>query len=518
MPAFQPSPIRARDVALSGGVSPVEKSARVESCDVCIVGAGLAGLNALFVASRYLSRDQRIILIDRRERVGGMWVDTYPYVRLHQPHGMFTAGNLKWTLGQDRSYLATKGEVLDHFSHCLDVIEQRVRVDEFFGWDVEAHDEADGVVRITCRSSDGRRAVVEAKRLINGYGFRVMPNDPLEISSARVQSVSPDFCDMRGDDMRASGTPVWIIGGGKTAMDTAHALITEYPGREVNLVAGSGTFFMSRDRLFPGGNRRWWSGRPLSSVVREVASRFDGTNETDVGKWFRATYGTWLTPDTGDFLLGVLSQSENMTIAAGLNDVIMDHFVDAVDRNGSTDLVFRSGASKAIQPGSWIVNCTGYVLRNDHSYEPYVSRSGAVISVQSRSATMHLTSYMAYFLTHLLFLGKIRDIPLYELDMQDLRKKSNAALPYTMLSLAQHNLSLISDSVPTKLLFDCGLDFDRWYPLPRRMLGMARFMLTHRREREHLRRTLDTVRERFDIRCGPLIHADRAGRLTRGSN
>jgi hypothetical protein len=29
-------------------------------------------------------------------------------------------------------------------------------------------------------------------------------------------------------------------------------------------------------------------------------------------------------------------------------------------------------------------------------------------------------------------------------------------------------------------------------------------MLTHRREREHLRRTLDTVRERFDIRCGPL--------------
>ena len=83
------------------------------SCDVCIVGAGLAGLNALFVAGRYLSRDQKVILIDRRERVGGMWVDTYPYVRLHQPHPMFTAGNIEWTLGQDRSYLATKGEGLD---------------------------------------------------------------------------------------------------------------------------------------------------------------------------------------------------------------------------------------------------------------------------------------------------------------------------------------------------------------------------------------------------------------------
>ena len=117
-----------------------------------------------------------------------------------------------------------------------------------------------------CRSSDGRLLVVEAKRLIKAYGFGVMPNDPLEISSKRVQSVSPDFCDMRGDDMRASDTPVWIIGGGKTAMDTAHALITEYPGREVNLVAGSGTFFTSRDRFFPTGVRRWWDGTPFSSL------------------------------------------------------------------------------------------------------------------------------------------------------------------------------------------------------------------------------------------------------------
>jgi cation diffusion facilitator CzcD-associated flavoprotein CzcO len=108
MPAVQPAP--------------VERSARAQTYDVCIVGAGLAGINALFVASRYLSRDQKVILIDRRQRIGGMWVDTYPYVRLHQPHGMFTAGNIKWTLGENRSYLATKDEVLDHFAHCLDVI------------------------------------------------------------------------------------------------------------------------------------------------------------------------------------------------------------------------------------------------------------------------------------------------------------------------------------------------------------------------------------------------------------
>src|SRR5690349_11235686 len=147
-------------------------------------------MNALFVASRYLSQDQKIVLVDSRPRVGGMWVDTYPYVRLHQPHPMFTAGNIEWTLGQDRSYLATKDEVLNHFTHCLEVIKERVAVDELFGWTMESDDEADGAVRITCRSADGRVQVVEAKRLIKAYGVGVTPNDPLTVSSKRVASVS----------------------------------------------------------------------------------------------------------------------------------------------------------------------------------------------------------------------------------------------------------------------------------------------------------------------------------------
>ena len=125
----------------------------------------------------------------------------------------------------------------------------------------------------------------------------------------------------------------------------------------------------------------------------EVAHRFDGTNEADLWNWHRDTYGTWLTPETGNFLLGNLSEAETTTISAGFNEVVMDHFVDAVDRNGSTELVFRSGATRSIEPGSWIVNCTGYILQHEHPYEPYVSSSGSVVSIQLRSATMHLTRF-----------------------------------------------------------------------------------------------------------------------------
>ncbi len=203
-------------------------------------------------------------------------------------------------------------------------------------------------------------------------------------------------------------------------------------------------------------------------------------------------------------MLGVLSEAENRAIAAGLNDVVMDHLVDVVDRGESTDLVFRSGATKAVEPGSWLVNCTGYVIRSDHPYEPYISPDGAVMSIQTRSATLHLSSYAGYFLTHMFFLDVLRDAGLYELDLQELLKKSKPVLPYAMFSLVQHNVSVMAEAVPTKVFADCGLDFDLWYPLPRRLAVTARFMLTHRRERDHHRRTLDTLRERFDIRCGPL--------------
>jgi hypothetical protein len=489
---------------------PSRAATQVETCDVCIVGAGIAGLNALFVASRYLSRHQRVILIDRRPQVGGMWVDTYPYVRLHQPHPMFTAGNIEWTLGKSRAHLATKGEVLDHFAHCVDVIRQQVRVDEYLGWDFESTEEADGVVRVSARSGDGRVLVVEAKRLIKAYGFGVMPNEPLAVSSSRVRSVSPDYCDVRTGDMRASDAPVWIIGGGKTAMDTAHTLITEYPGREVNLVAGRGTFFFSRDRLLPTGSRRWWGGTTGAAIAAKMARRFDGTNEAQVQDWFRATYGTYLTPSADNFLLGVLSEAENRTIAAGLNDVLMDYFVDAVDNNGTTELVLRSGSTKAIQPGSWIVNCTGYVgVDNAYSfdptsYEPYVSASGAIVSIQPRSAVLHLPAFMGYYLAHLLFLGKATDIPLYELDLFELRKKSNTVSPYALVALVQHNLCLIYENVPTRVFTENKLDFDVWFPLPRRLWNNVQFLRTRGDTLEHARRVLDTVRDRFDVRCGPL--------------
>lgn len=475
-----------------------------DTCDVCIVGAGLAGMNALFVASRYLARGQKVILIDRRPGPGGMWLDAYRYVRLHQPHPMFTAGNIGWTLGRERAHLADRREILEHFQHCVADIERRVTVDERYGWALESDEETSDGVQVVCRDPAGETRVIHAGKLIKAYGFSIQPNEPLALSSERVSSVSPDFCDIRDGEIGRSDAPVWVIGGGKTAMDTAHALITNSAGREVNLLAGSGMIFTNRDRFFPAGAQRWWGGTSLNGLALALTRRFDGTNEDDVRDWFLARYGLTVTPQARHLMLGVLSERERQTIADGLNDVLTDHLVDVVDRNGATDLLLRSGATKSIEPGSWIVNCTGYLGRHERPYEPYVSPSGAVLSVNMRSAALHFSSYSAYFLTHLLFLDKLGDIPIYALDLQDLMIKAKQVLPFAMFTLAQHNLGLIADAVPGKVFSECGLDFNLWYPWHRRTASNVQFLLTHRRERAHLQRTLDTVAERFGVRCAPL--------------
>jgi cation diffusion facilitator CzcD-associated flavoprotein CzcO len=85
-----------------------------DTCDLCIIGAGIAGLNALFAATQYLPATARVILVDRNPTCGGWWTQTYDYVRLHQPHQMFTVGDLEWLWDKPREYLATGSEVLWH--------------------------------------------------------------------------------------------------------------------------------------------------------------------------------------------------------------------------------------------------------------------------------------------------------------------------------------------------------------------------------------------------------------------
>ena len=66
--------------------------------DYLVVGAGAMGV--AFVDSLIEHSDADVVMVDRRHRAGGHWLDSYPFVQLHQPSANYGVNST--LLGQDR--------------------------------------------------------------------------------------------------------------------------------------------------------------------------------------------------------------------------------------------------------------------------------------------------------------------------------------------------------------------------------------------------------------------------------
>lgn len=474
-------------------------------CDVCILGAGITGLNALFASSRRLPPGQKIVLVDRRPGPAGMWNTVYDYVRLHQPHPIFTTGNIAWEGQADPYHLARKGEVVDHLRRCYDILRERTQLDPRFGYEVVSHDEGSRGVTVVCRRvADGSKLTIRAGRLVKAFGYNISTMPSLEVSSRSVISLSPDQNNLLGPELTESTAPIYVVGGGKTGMDTAHTLIRAFPHRKVRMLIGAGTVFLSRDITSPRGLRRHWGGRTALEVFLDVGARFDGRNELEVMDYFRSAYGVSLDQQCRRFMFGLLSQQENREIGTGLDEVIRDHLTDVVDSPSGPLMVLRSGERRPIEPGAVLINTTGYVGRADYVYEPYLSTSGNVLSVHPASTTHFLSSQASYFLTHLFLSGDLRSVPLYEVDLAQLREASRDVFPAAAITLTLYNASMMIRHLPRWVLGENGLDPLRLFPTHRRLLAIVKLMSFQKRSPNHLRNSLDIVRDRFGVRLGPL--------------
>lgn len=480
--------------------------------DLCVVGAGYAGLNASFVATRYLPATTRVLVLDKHQQPGGMWNDAYSYVRLHQPYRMFTAGNVGWSLRRERSYLATRDEVAAHLRHCFDVISQRLDVDARWGWECLDYTESSNGVAVTARDPDGEISTFTADRLVDATSFDVAALEPLPLTSQRVRSIAPcqlaDAGLFNGDNSAAA----WIVGSGKTAMDTIVALARANPARPIGMITGTGTFFFNRDLINPTGLKRWLGGVRYNAIFAAAAKRFDGTNAAEVNAWCRSRYGTSALddPEPTHVLFALLSGDETAAVRAGANEVVRDHLVDVVDDLAGPVMVLRSGVRHPIPSASWVVNCTGHLRPRETAYVPYVSPLGRAMALSVTSSIFPSPGAAAYILAQLFFLNRLADAPLYELDLVGLfRDAPDAVLPVAS-SLLAYNLGVAMERVPLKAFRTFGLDIDRWYPPMRQLAGQLQAMRANKRDRQRHRDALDTFSERTNVRCGLLSPAPSA--------
>ena len=200
--------------------------------DYLVVGAGASAM-AFVDALIGESPDVDVVIVDRRHRPGGHWLDAYPFVRIHQTSVNY--GVTSRVLGQDRIdesgpnagfyERATAGEICAYYTRVLEedmLPSGRVR---FFAMSDYRGEDADGhhfVSLLTGAQTTVkvRRKLVDATYIESEIPSRHTP--AFEVDPG-VRLIPPnDLVDLEGP---ASGYTV--IGGGKTGMDTCNWLLDQ---------------------------------------------------------------------------------------------------------------------------------------------------------------------------------------------------------------------------------------------------------------------------------------------------
>lgn len=192
--------------------------------DYLVIGAGATGMG--FTDTLVAAADADVLLVDRRHRPGGHWLDAYSFARLHQPSAMYGVASRR--LGDDRIdesgpnagfyERATAASICDYFGRVLDermTPSGKVRflgLHEYVGEDGDGHH-----LRSLATGHEviatARRRVVDATYIESEIPSRHRPRYSIEPG---VRAIPPN--DLV--DLNKAPSGFTVIGSGKTAMDT----------------------------------------------------------------------------------------------------------------------------------------------------------------------------------------------------------------------------------------------------------------------------------------------------------
>jgi hypothetical protein len=197
--------------------------------DYLVVGGGASGM--AFVDSLVTNSDVDVVMVDRRHRPGGHWLDAYPFVRLHQPSANYGVNSTK--LGHDRIddtglnagfyERAAAAEICDYFTRVLDTNLLPSGKVRFFGMTDYRGSDDDGHHIVSLLTGEEtivkvRRRIVDATYVESEIPSRHTPSFAVDPD---VRVVPPnDLVDL--DEPAAGFT---VFGAGKTAMDTCNWLL-----------------------------------------------------------------------------------------------------------------------------------------------------------------------------------------------------------------------------------------------------------------------------------------------------
>ena len=192
--------------------------------DYLVVGAGASAM-AFVDALLSGSPEARVVMVDRRHRPGGHWLDAYPFVRLHQPSANYGVASRR--LGEDAVDTsginagfyerATAPEICDYFARVMErdfVGSGRVQflpMSDYRGEDGDGH-------HVTSLIT-GAETTVRARKFVDAtYVYSEIPSRraPSYDVDSGVRIIPPNALV----DLAEAPAGFTVIGAGKTSMDT----------------------------------------------------------------------------------------------------------------------------------------------------------------------------------------------------------------------------------------------------------------------------------------------------------
>ena len=224
--------------------------------DYLVVGAGALGM--AFVDSLIEHSDADVVMVERRHRPGGHWLDSYPFVQLHQPSRYYGVNSTP--LGQDRIEpdgtdagfyeRASGAEICGYFDEIMRhrfLASGRVRffpMCDYLGDRRFRSRVTDRVTDVTVRSH-----VVDATYMAS----RVPATDPAPFDVADGVHCVP-VGELTTLEQPAAGYV--IVGGGKTALDAICWLLDRGTDPDdITWIRPRDTWILNRAFFQPGQSR-----------------------------------------------------------------------------------------------------------------------------------------------------------------------------------------------------------------------------------------------------------------------
>jgi len=321
--------------------------------DYLVVGAGALGM--AFVDSLIEHGDRDVVIVDRRHRPGGHWLDSYPFVQLHQPSRFYGVNSTP--LGQDR--IEPDGGEASGYERA-----SGVEICGYFDEIMRHRFLASGRVRFfpMCEYLGDRRLRSQVTGLVSDVTVRRRVVDATYMASRVPATDRAPFAVADGvrcvpvGELTALANPAAgyvIVGGGKTALDAICWLLDRGTDPDdITWIRPRDSWILNRAFFQPGQSRTFagivmqLEAMVASDSVEEVYERLEADEvmlRTD-----RAVVPTMMKG--GTVSLGELAQLRR------IENVVRLGYVERIERD---QIVLEQG-SIPTTPDHLHVHCAAY--------------------------------------------------------------------------------------------------------------------------------------------------------------